>query len=77
MKIVEKGADEFEVTVRVGKTARPTQEHFIDWIEIMVGESTYRHVINPGEPHEATFIFTIETDPVTDTCYCLVKGIRR
>src|SRR5512136_767954 len=42
------------LTVKVGSVAHPMEEkHYIEWIEIVSGNKSYRQFLKPGEAPEA------------------------
>jgi len=60
--------------VVVGSTPHPmTDEHYIEWIELIAGDKVYREFLNPGAPAEA--VFYIEADNVTARELCNVHGL--
>lgn len=59
--------------VAVGSVAHPMlDEHYIEWIELIVKDKVYRQHLNPGEAPEA--FFCIEADAVTAREYCNLHG---
>ena len=61
------------IIVRVGSVAHPMEEkHWIQWIEVTVGDSVYRKYLNPGDAPEAEFPVT-EYDFVRE--HCNVHGL--
>jgi superoxide reductase len=70
--VVEKTAGGFKVTV--GSVAHPMeQKHFIEWIELIAGDTAYRRFLNPGETPEATF--AVEADEVVAREFCNLHGL--
>jgi len=60
--------------VKVGDVAHPmTDDHYIEWIELLAGETVYRQFLNPGQAPEAEFI--VETDQVSAREYCTLHGV--
>lgn len=60
--------------VKVGSVAHPMEEkHFIEWIELCVGNTSYRQFLKPGDTPEATFC--IKADAVTARAYCNLHGL--
>lgn len=63
------------VKVIVGTTPHPTEEKpFIEWIELSVGDCTYRRYLRPGDPPEAFF----PVNPAPSVCvreYCTLHGL--
>jgi superoxide reductase len=52
-----------------------TAEHYIEWIEVMTAEKTYRQQLHPEQAPEATFEIT--EDIVTVRAYCNLHGLRK
>ena len=70
--VIEKTADGFKVNV--GSVAHPMEaEHYIEWIEVIVGGKAYRQFLKPGEAPEATFC--VDADQVTAREYCNLHGL--
>lgn len=70
--VVEKTADGFQV--KVGSVAHPmTEEHYIEWIQIVTDGKTYRQFLEPGNAAEATFC--IDAEQVTAREYCSLHGL--
>lgn len=62
----------FKVTV--GTVAHPmTDEHSIEWIELIAGDSCYRQFLNPGDTPEATF--SVSADTAVARAYCNLHGV--
>jgi superoxide reductase len=60
--------------VKVGEVAHPmTEEHLIEWIEIVVEGKAYRQFLKPGEAPEA--VFNVEADGVVAREYCNLHGL--
>ena len=65
------------VKVKLGEVAHPMEEkHYIEWIEIIVGDMVCSQFLKPGDAPEATF--KIEPDVVIDNinarAYCNLHG---
>ncbi len=70
--VVEKTAEGFKVTV--GSVAHPMEEkHYIEWIELIVGDKAYRQFLNPGDAPEA--IFNVPGDQATARELCNLHGL--
>ncbi len=70
--VVEKGANDCKVSV--GSIAHPmTDEHTIEWIELIDGDSCYRQFLNPGDTPEATF--QVSGESVVARAYCNLHGV--
>ena len=60
--------------VKVGSVPHPmTEEHLIEWIELLADGKTYRQFLEPGAAPEATF--HIEGDSVSAREHCNVHGL--
>jgi superoxide reductase len=70
--VVEKVEGGFKVSV--GSVAHPmTDEHNIEWIELIAGDSCYRKFLNPGDAPEATF--AVSADSVVARAHCNLHGV--
>ncbi len=70
--VVVKTADGFKV--KVGSVAHPMEEkHYIQWIELIVGDKAYVQFLNPGDAPEATF--NVEGDQASAREYCNLHGL--
>ena len=62
------------VKVKVGDVPHPMEEkHYIEWIEIIVGDKADRQFLNPGETPEA--FFKTDAENVTAREYCNLHGL--
>ena len=69
--VIEKTASGYKV--KVGGVPHPMEEkHYIEWIELIAGDSCYRQFLNPGDAPEA--FFPIKADKVTAREYCNLHG---
>jgi len=60
--------------VKVGSVAHPmTEEHYIEWIELVADGKAYRQFLKPGDAPEA--VFPVVTDNVTAREYCNLHGL--
>lgn len=60
--------------VKVGSVPHPMEEkHYIQWVEIIDGESSCRHYLKPGDTPEATFQTT--ATGVVAREYCNLHGL--
>ena len=70
--VVEKTANGFKVSV--GSVPHPMEEkHYIEWIELLVGEKTYRQFLKPGDKPEA--VFTVDAAQAKARAYCNLHGL--
>ncbi len=62
------------VKVKVGSDPHPmTEEHYIEWIEVIVDGKYCRKFLKPGDAPEAEF--SIKGESVTAREYCNVHGL--
>jgi superoxide reductase len=62
--------------VKVGSVAHPMEEaHYIEWVELIVGEKIYRQYLAPGMAPEAEFM--VEAESVVARTYCNMHGLWR
>jgi len=73
--VVEKTAT--GIKIKVGSIPHPMEEeHFIEWIELIVGDKIYRKFLKPGQAPEA--MFEVEVTDVKEILareYCNVHGL--
>jgi superoxide reductase len=61
-------------TVTVGSVEHPmTDEHYIEWIELLADGKAYRQFLNPGDAPKATF--RVEAENVSAREYCNLHGL--
>lgn len=69
--VVEKTNDGW--MVKVGSVTHPMEEkHYIQWIEVIAGDTICRQYLKPGQPPEATF--KLDADQVVAREYCNLHG---
>ncbi len=62
------------VKVKIGEVPHPmTEEHYIEWIEILADRKAYRKFLKPGDAPEAEFC--VEAENVTAREYCNLHGL--
>ncbi len=63
--------------VSVGSIAHPMEEkHYIEWIELQIGENSYRKFLKPGIAPVAEFVVPAEiTGTVSAREYCNIHGL--
>ena len=62
------------VKVKVGSVPHPmTDEHSIEWIELLADGKAYRQFLSPGDEPEA--VFNVSADAVTAREHCNVHGL--
>ena len=60
--------------VVVGSVAHPMVEaHYIEWIQLLVGEASYRAFLQPGQAPEA--VFPVQADDAVAREYCNLHGL--
>jgi len=70
--VIEKTDSGFRV--KVGSIQHPMEEnHYIEWIELIVDDKIYRRFLKPGEKPEAGF--EIKAEKATSREYCSVHGL--
>lgn len=67
---------EGEVIVKVGSVSHPMQEdHYIEWVELTVGDRTLRKELKSGDVPEAKFCIC-ESAPISGArAYCNLHGL--
>ncbi|CCH48899.1 desulfoferrodoxin [Pseudodesulfovibrio piezophilus] len=72
--VIEKDGD--KVTVKVGSTAHPMEEkHYIEWIELCVGDTVLTKILKPGDAPVAEFCVSGLTGDITAREYCNIHGL--
>ena len=70
--VIEKTDNGFKV--KLGSVPHPMEEkHYIEWIELIAGEESYKIFLSPGDEPEAEFC--IEAAEVTARAYCNLHGL--
>lgn len=70
--VIEKVAE--GVKVKVGAVPHPMEEkHYIEWIEIVIGDKLCRRYLKPGEAPEA--VFGAKADAFYAREYCNLHGL--
>jgi len=70
--VIEKVDGGYKVTV--GTTLHPmTDEHYIQWIELIANGKSYIQYLNPGD--EPIAMFMVEADNVSAREYCNIHGL--
>lgn len=61
--------------VKVGSVPHPMEDkHYIEWIELLVGDRSYVEFLKPGSPAEVTFPIVTEDD-ISAREYCSIHGL--
>jgi len=72
--VIEKTAKGYKV--KIGSVPHPMEEkHYIEWIELIAGDKSYRQFLTPGQAPEAEF--EIKADQVTAREHCNLHGLWR
>ena len=72
--VVEK--TEKGIKVKVGSVAHPMEEkHYIEWVEVVVGDKAYRQFLKPGQAPEA--LFDVQAQGVVAREFCNLHGVWR
>lgn len=72
--VVERIANGVKVTV--GSVAHPMEEkHYIEWIELLVGDKVLRQPLKPGQPAVAVFEGIAAGAAVSAREYCNLHGL--
>lgn len=67
--------DSINITVIVGSTAHPmTEEHYIEWIEVINGDYVNRKYLEPGDAPEAEFYVHKQPGLILRS-YCNLHGL--
>ncbi len=62
------------IKVKVGSIAHPmTEDHYIQWIEVVSDKLSYKKFLKPGDTPEA--LFNIQTNKITVRAYCNLHGL--
>lgn len=62
------------VEIIVGSVEHPmTDDHYIEWIELITQNEVFRKQLQPGEKPQA--VFQIDTDKFTARAYCNLHGL--
>ena len=70
--VIEKTENGYKV--KVGSVDHPmTEEHWIEWIELIADGISYKKFLNPGEAPEAEFC--VKADKVTAREFCNLHGL--
>ena len=71
--VLEETADGY--TIKVGSVAHPmTPEHYIQWVELIMGAKVYREFLQPGQEPQASFKIDKKEKPIARE-YCNLHGL--
>lgn len=72
--VIEKSED--EIFIKIGSTAHPmTEDHYIEWIELITENKIYRKYLKPGEAPEAHFKVCSSIKQFKARAYCNLHGL--
>jgi len=64
------------VIIKVGSISHPMiEEHYIEWIEIIVGDMIQRTFLKPGDEPIAKFEITNTNQEIIVRAYCNIHGL--
>jgi len=70
--VIERDGD--MIKVKVGSVAHPMEEkHYIEWIELVDGDTSYKKFLEPGEEPQAEFC--VKNKDIYAREYCNVHGL--
>ncbi len=65
-----------KITVKVGSVAHPMEDkHYIEWIEVMVGDTVFTKILKPGDAPEAEFCACGLSGDISVRSYCNLHGL--
>lgn len=71
--VIEKTAN--GIRVKVGEVLHPMEDaHYIQWIEVITKDKSYKKFLNPGDAPEAEFCINQE-DIISAREYCNLHGL--
>ncbi len=71
--VLEETADGY--TIKVGSVAHPMlPEHYIQWVELIMGAKVYREFLQPGQEPQASFRTDKKEKPIARE-YCNLHGL--
>jgi len=72
--IIEQDGNKY--TVKVGSAPHAmTLEHYIEWIELIVGNKIYRKYLKASDEPEAVFCIDAENQTISAREYCNLHGL--
>jgi len=72
LPIIETNDD--EIIVKIGSIPHPMEEaHFIEWVEIIADNKTYRQFLKPGDEPKA--VFKISASQIQARAFCNIHGL--
>jgi len=70
--VAEKISDGYKV--KIGSVAHPMEEkHYIEWVQVIAGDKSYREFLKPGMIPEA--VFKLADGSISAREYCNIHGL--
>ena len=70
--VIEKISDGYKV--KIGSVAHPMEEkHYIEWVQVIAGDKSYREFLKPGIIPEA--VFKLADGSISAREYCNIHGL--
>src|SRR5680860_719468 len=74
LPVVQKNGN--KVTARIGSVPHPMiEEHYIEWVEVISGDTVQRIFLHPGEEPLVEFIVTNASDMIQVRAFCNIHGL--
>jgi len=74
LPVIEKNGN--KITVMVGSVPHPmVEEHFIEWIEIIIGDKVQRVFLKPGDEPTVEFEIMGINETIVARAYCNIHGL--
>jgi len=65
-----------KIVVKIGSIPHPmVEEHFIEWVEIIIGNKSQKAFLKPGDEPMAEFEIVDLSEPIIARAYCNVHGL--
>lgn len=65
-----------KIKVKVGEIPHPMEAtHYIEWIEVLVNDVSYKKFLKPGEAPEVEFDLLTEFEEIIVRAYCNLHGL--
>lgn len=66
--------EHYTIKIKIGSIEHPMEpNHYIEWIEVIEDNKTYKKFLKPGDKPEAEF--NINSDKFTVRAYCNLHGL--
>ena len=70
--VIEKISDGYKI--KIGSVAHPMEEkHYIEWVQVIAGDKSYREFLKPGMIPEA--VFKLADGSISAREYCNIHGL--